>query len=245
VTKSDNRVEMAMLEHAVREDLDAHAPRRMAVLRPLKVVIGNLPEGHEEEMTVGNHPKDASLGSRQVAFSREIFIDRDDFAEIPPKGFKRLVPGGEVRLRNAYVIRCDEVIKDGTGQVVELRATADLDTLGRNPEGRKVKGVIHWVSGTRGLTAEIRLYDRLFRVPEPGIGGRDFLADMNPESLKVLQNAMVEPSLLGVSPGERFQFEREGYFVVDPDSTEDRPVFNLTVGLRDTWGKSQSKAGGA
>ncbi len=243
VTKSDNRVEMAMLEHAIRDDLDTHAPRRMAVLRPLRVVIDNLPEGHEEEMSASNHPKAAALGTRAVPFSREIFIDRNDFAEVPPKGFKRLVPGGEVRLRNAYVIRCDEVLKDGAGQVVELRATADLETLGRNPEGRKVAGVIHWVSATRGVQAEVRLYDRLFRVPEPGTGGRDFLADINPESLRVLTDSVVEPSLRGAPSGERFQFEREGYFVVDPDSAPERPVFNLTVGLRDTWGRSLSRDG--
>jgi glutaminyl-tRNA synthetase len=244
VTKSDNRVEMAMLEHAIRDDLDAHAPRRMAVLRPLKVVIENLPEGHEEDMTVRNHPKDSDLGERVVPFTREVYIDRNDFAEVPPKGFKRLVPGGEVRLRNAYVIRCDQVLKDAAGAVVELRATADLQTLGRNPEGRKVAGVVHWVSAARGVRAEIRLYDRLFRVPEPGTGGRDFLADINPESLRILTDAVVEPSLQGATPGERFQFEREGYFVADPDSSPERPVLNLTVGLRDTWGKTLSKGGG-
>ncbi|MGE5152966.1 MAG: glutamine--tRNA ligase/YqeY domain fusion protein [Bdellovibrio bacteriovorus] len=241
VTKADNRVEMALLEHAIRDDLDAHAPRRMAVLRPLKVIITNLPEGHTEVMTVSNHPKDGDLGTRSVPFSREIWIDRNDFAEVPPKGFKRLVPGGEVRLRNAYVIRCEEVVKDRAGEVLELRATADLATLGRNPEGRKVAGVIHWVSADRGVGAEVRLYDRLFRVPDPGTGGRDFLADINPESLVVLGDAVVEPALLGVQPGERFQFEREGYFVADPDGTPERPVFNLTVGLRDTWGKAQSR----
>ena len=244
VTKSDNRVEMAMLEHAIRDDLDAHAPRRMAVLRPLKVTIENLPEGHEEAMTVRNHPKDSDLGERVVPFTREVYIDRNDFAEVPPKGFKRLVPGGEVRLRNAYVIRCDQVLKDAAGEVVELRAAADLQTLGRNPEGRKVAGVVHWVSAARGVRAEIRLYDRLFRVPEPGTGGGDFLADINPESLRILTDAVVEPSLQGATPGERFQFEREGYFVADPDSTAERPVLNLTVGLRDTWGKTLSKGGG-
>ena len=241
VTKSDNRVEMAMLEHAIRDDLDAHAPRRMAVLRPLKVIIGNLPPELEQPVSAGNHPKDAAMGTRPVPFAREIFIDREDFAEDPPKGFKRLVPGGEARLRNAYVIRCDEVVRDDSGQVVELRASADLDTLGRNPEGRKVKGVIHWVPAEAGLRAEVRLYDRLFRVPDPGAGGGDFLADINPESLVVLTDAVVEPSLKGVTAGERFQFEREGYFVTDPDSTPERPVFNLTVGLKDTWGKTNAK----
>ncbi|HYN77801.1 MAG TPA: glutamine--tRNA ligase/YqeY domain fusion protein [Lamprocystis sp. (in: g-proteobacteria)] len=239
VTKSENMVEMAMLESAIREDLDATAPRRMAVLRPLKVVIENCPANQVTQMAAGNHPKDAGMGTRTVPFGREIAIDRNDFAELPPKGFKRLVPGGEVRLRNAYVIRCTEVIKNADGQVTELRATADLDTLGRNPEGRKVGGVIHWVSVSHGVRAEVRLYDRLSRVPVPGAGGGDFLADINPDSLTVLADSVVEPSLAGVQPGEHFQFEREGYFVADPDSTLERPVFNLTVGLRDTWAKAQ------
>ena len=239
VTKSENLVEMAMLENAIRTDLDASAPRRMAVLRPLKVVVENLPEGEVQRMAAGNHPKDESMGTRTVPFAREIYIDRTDFAEVPPKGFKRLVPEGEVRLRNAYVIRCDRVVKDAEGQVTELHATADLDTLGKSPEGRKVAGVIQWVPAAQGVQAEVRLYDRLCRVPNPGAGGSDFLADLNPDSLTVLTGAVVEPALLGVAPGERFQFEREGYFVADPDSTPERPVFNLTVGLRDTWGKGQ------
>ncbi len=239
VTKADNRVEMALLESAIRDDLDATAPRRMAVLRPLKVIIENIPANQIEEMEASNHPKDQSLGTRTVPFDREIYIDRNDFAEVPPKGFKRLVPGGEVRLRNAYVIRCDQVIKDASGQVIELRARADLATLGRNPEGRKVGGVIHWVSAFHGIHAEVRLYDRLCSVPVPGAGGGDFLADLNPESLTVLTDSVVEPALLGVAPGSRCQFEREGYFVADPDSTPERPVFNLTVGLKDTWGKAQ------
>ncbi len=239
VTKSDNMVEMAMLESAIREDLDAAAPRRMAVLRPLKVVIENIPAAQVEQLPAGNHPKDAALGTRTLPFDREIYIDRNDFSEQPPKGFKRLMPGTEVRLRNAYVIRCDQVIKDADGTVIELRATADLDTLGRNPEGRKVGGVIHWVSVAHGLTAELRLYDRLFRVPVPGAGGAGFLDDINHDSLVVLTDSVVEPALAGVAPGERFQFEREGYFVTDPDSTAQRPVFNLTVGLKDTWGKGQ------
>ena len=201
-----------MLEHAIRDDLDAHAPRRMAVLRPLKVVIGNLPTELEQPLSAGNHPKDAAMGTRPVPFAREIFIDREDFAEDPPKGFKRLVPGGEVRLRNAYVIRCDEVIKDDAGQVVELRASADLDTLGSNPEGRKVKGVIHWVPAQAGLCAEVRLYDRLFRVPDPGAGGGDFLADINPESLVVLTDAVVEPSLKGVHGRRSLPVRARGLF---------------------------------
>ncbi|EXJ14339.1 glutamine--tRNA ligase/YqeY domain fusion protein [Imhoffiella purpurea] len=239
VTKSDNLVEMALLESSIRDDLDANAPRRMAVLRPLKVVLTNYPEDRDERMEAGNHPKNASMGTRSVPFGREIHIDRTDFEEEPPKGFKRLVPGGEVRLRNAYVIRCDEVIKDAAGEVVELRASVDMETLGKNPEGRKVKGVIHWVSAEHGVSAEVRLYDRLFGVATPGAGGADYREAINPESLTVLTGCMLEPALRGVEPGERFQFEREGYFVADPDSTPDRPVFNLTVGLRDTWGKSR------
>jgi glutaminyl-tRNA synthetase len=212
----------------------------MAVLRPLKVVIANYPEDRTESIEAHNHPKDETLGLRAVPFGRELYIDRADFAEIPPKGFKRLIPGGEVRLRNAYVIRCEEVLKDAGGEIVELRVSADLDTLGRNPENRKVKGVIHWVSADHGVRAEVRLYDRLFRVPVPGAGGGDFRSDINPDSLQILTDAVLEPALQGAEAGSRFQFEREGYFVVDTDSTPQRPVFNLTVGLRDTWGKSQS-----
>ena len=178
------------------------------------------------------------MGTRALPFAREIYIDRNDFAEDPPKGFKRLVPGGEVRLRNAYVIRCDQVIKDAEGRVIELRATADLDTLGRNPEGRKVRGVIHWVSAAHAVRAEVRLYDRLFCVPVPGAGGGDFLADINPRSLVTLTDCALEPALARAKPGDRFQFEREGYFVADPDGTPERPVFNLTVGLRDTWARA-------
>ena len=239
VTKADNRVEMALLESAIRDDLDARVPRRMAVLRPLKVVIENIAEGQVEQMEADNHPKYAEMGTRQVPFAREIVIDRNDFAEHPPKGFKRLVPGGEVRLRHAYVIRCDQVIRDANGEVSELRATADLGTLGRNPEGRKVKGVIHWVAAAQGVPCEVRLYDRLCRVAVPGAGGGNFLDDLNPESLTVLTDSLVEPCLAGVAPGERCQFEREGYFVADADATPGRPVFNLTVGLKDTWGKAQ------
>lgn len=240
ITKSDNRVEMALLESAIRDDLDASAPRRMAVLRPLKVVILNYPEDRVESIASRNHPKDEGMGSRDIPFGRELYIDRNDFAVNPPKGFKRLVPGGEVRLRNAYVIRCDEVVEDAAGEIRELRVTADLETLGRDPEGRKVKGVIHWVSAAHGVRARVRLYDRLFRVPTPGAGGGDFRADINPDSLRVIEDAVLEPSLADARVAERFQFEREGYFVVDPDATPACPVFNLTVGLRDTWGKSQA-----
>jgi glutaminyl-tRNA synthetase len=237
VTKADNLVEMGMLENAIREDLDRTAPRAMAVLHPLKVVIDTYPEGQTEDLTASNHPKDESMGSRTIPFGRELYIDREDFAEVPPKGFKRLVPGGEVRLRHAYVIRCDQVIKDETGEVVELRCSYDPATLGKNPEGRKVKGVIHWVSTVHSAVAEVRLYDRLFQVPEPGAGKGDFLADLNPDALRTLTHCRVEPLLAAAGPGDRFQFEREGYFVVDPSSLPDRVVFNRTVGLRDTWAR--------
>jgi glutaminyl-tRNA synthetase len=241
VTKAENLVEMAMLENAIREDLDRTAPRAMAVLRPLKVVLENYAEGATEELTAANHPKDESMGSRTVPFGRELYIDREDFAEVPPKGFKRLTPGGEVRLRHAYVIRCDQVIKDETGEVVELRCSYDPATLGKNPEGRKVKGVIHWVSASHSAAAEVRLYDRLFRVPEPGARKGDFLTDLNPDSLRTLTLCRVEPLLAAVGPGKRFQFEREGYFVVDPSSLPERPIFNRTVGLRDTWARIEQQ----
>jgi glutaminyl-tRNA synthetase len=211
----------------------------MAVLHPLKVVLTDLPADAPTEITAGNHPKNEAMGERRVAFGAQLYIDRSDFAEDPPKGFKRLVPGGEVRLRNAYVIRCDEVIKDGSGEVIELRCSVDPDTLGRKPEGRKVKGVIHWVCAEAGVRAEVRLYDRLFNVPQPGSGGRDFRDDLNGDSLRTLTHCVVEPSAATAEAGTRFQFEREGYFVVDPQSTPERPLFNRTVTLKDTWGKTQ------
>jgi len=246
VTKADNLVELAMLESAVREDLDRKARRAMAVLRPLKLVIESYPEDRTELLTVPNHPKDATRGTRTIPFSGALYIDRDDFMEEPVKGFKRLIPGGEVRLRNAYVVRCVRVVRDETGAIIELRCTHDPDTLGKNPTDRKVKGVIHWVSASHAVAAEVRLYDRLFSVPEPGGGGRDFRADLNPDSLQVLTHCFLEPSLATARPGDRFQFEREGYFVADPDSRPGRPVFNRTVTLRDTWarrGKGQKVQG--
>jgi glutaminyl-tRNA synthetase len=239
VTKSDNRVEMAMLESAIRDDLDASAPRRMAVLRPLKVIIEDYTADRMEHLRAANHPKDPAQGEREIPFCRELYIDRGDFAEDPPKGFKRLVPGGEVRLRHSYVIRCEEVVKDDAGAVIALRASHDPETLGANPVGRKVKGVIHWVPADRAVPAEVRLYDRLFCVPEPGANERDFRDDINPESLITLTGSLVEPALADAQPGERFQFEREGYFAVDPDSHSGRLCFNRTVGLRDSWGKTQ------
>jgi glutaminyl-tRNA synthetase len=243
VTKSDNNVEMGLLENCVREDLNRHAPRRMAVLHPLKVVIENYPDGKVEELQAANHPQDESMGTRTVSFCRELYIDREDFREQAPSKFKRLVTGGEVRLRNAYVIRCDEVIKDSLGEVIELRCSYDPDTLAKNPEGRKVKGVIHWVSARHGVEAEVRLYDRLFNHPSPGAGkdGTDYLEHLNPESLLTLTHCYLEASLADAKPGERFQFEREGYFCVDPDHSHNRPMFNRTVTLRDSWAKIEQK----
>jgi glutaminyl-tRNA synthetase len=239
VTKADNLVEIGLLESLIRDELDATAPRAMAVLNPLRVVLTDLPADAPSAVEARNHPKDEAMGVRSVPLGATLFIDRSDFEEQPPKGFKRLVPGGEVRLRNSYVIRCDEVIKGEDGTVTELRCSVDPQTLGKNPEGRKVKGVIHWVAAESAVEAEVRLYDRLFTVPQPGANGRDFREDLNPESLRTLGRAMLEPSLAIAEPGMRFQFEREGYFVVDPSSTPQRLVLNRTATLRDTWAKVQ------
>ena len=236
VTRSDSTVEMGALENAIRSDLDVHAPRRMAVLRPLKVVITNYPEDQVESLQGPNHPKNEAMGARELLLTREIYIDREDFREEANKKYKRLVLGKEVRLRNAYVIRADEVIRDEVGEIREIHCSYDPETLGRNPEGRKVRGVIHWVSAGKGVPAQIRLYDRLFRVPTPGKDG-DFLSDLNPESLSVLTDCVVEPSLARVEAGARFQFEREGYFCRDIEDADDGgPVFNRVVSLRDSWG---------
>jgi glutaminyl-tRNA synthetase len=241
VTKSDNIVEVAALEHAIREDLNRNAQRRMAVLRPLKVVIENYPEGGSEELEAVNHPDDAAAGTRKVPFGREIYIDRADFMEDPPKKFFRLAPGREVRLRYAFFLTCREVVKDASGEIVELRCTYDPETRGGNaPDGRKVKATIHWVSAVHALNAEVRLYDHLFTRPDPGADG-DFLADINPESLTVLKDCKLEPALADVTTGAAVQFEREGYFCPDSDSTPQRLVFNRTLGLRDTWAKVQAK----
>lgn len=236
VTKSDGTIEMGVLENSIRTDLEAKAPRRMAVLNPLKVVITNYDEAKTELLQGPNHPKDESMGSREIMMSREIYIDKDDFREQANKKFKRLVLDGEVRLRNSYVLRADEAIKDESGEIVELRCTYDPATLGVNPEGRKVRGVIHWVSAASAVTAEVRLYDRLFKVANPGKNG-DFLDDLNPDSLQILSGCKVEMSLKDVEAGYTCQFEREGYFTRDLDVTEDgQPVFNRVVALRDTWG---------
>ena len=242
VTKADNSIEMGVLESCIREDLDANAERRMAVMKPVKVVITNWPEGESEELAAPNHPKDESRGSRRIRMSREIFIDREDFREQANRKYKRLVLGDEVRLRNSYVIRADEVVKGDDGEIVELRCSYDPATLGVNPPDRKVRGVIHWVSAEFGKQAEVRLYDRLFNHPAPDADKEieDWKQHLNPESLVVIDHAWVEPLLAEAEPGERFQFEREGYFSRDP-KISDRLVFNRVVTLRDSWAKIEQK----
>ncbi len=241
VAKRESVVEYAALEHEVRDVLNRTAPRRMAVLRPLKVVLTNYPEERVEEIEVGNNPEDAQAGTRRVPFARELYIERDDFMEDPPKRFFRLAPGREVRLRAAYFIICQEMIKDAAGQVAELRCTYDPATRGGSaPDGRSPKATLHWVSARHARPAEVRLYDHLFTRPDPGAGG-DLLADLSPRSEEVLPLVWVEPALHGLPAGERVQFERLGYFVVDPDSTAERTVFNRTVTLRDTWARVQAK----
>ena len=241
ISKSDGLVEMAMLEHCIRELLNVEAPRRMAVLRPLKVVIENYPECESEMLPAQNHPGNADMGSREVPFSRELYIERDDFMEDPPKKFFRLGPGREVRLRYAYFITCQAVVKDAGGDVVELRCTYDPATKGGNAsDGRKVKGTIHWLSVAHAAAAEVRLYDYLFNSEEPP-SGDDFLSDVNPNSLEVLAQAWVEPGLAALPPGQTVQFERLGYFCHEPDplpaSKSGTLVFNRTLGLRDSWAK--------
>ena len=244
VTKADNIVEMGVLEDCIRNDLNEKAPRRMAVLQPLKVVITNYPDDKHEELSAANHPQDETMGSRILHFCNELYIDQSDFEEVPPKKYKRLSPGVEVRLRNAYVIRCDEVIKDAHGDIIELHCSYDSDTLGKNPEGRKVKGVIHWVSARHAVEAEVRLYDRLFTHPNPDASkdGKDYKEHINPDSLRTLTNCFLEWSLGDAAPGGQFQFEREGYFCLDPMHLPgNKPIFNRTVTLRDTWAKITQK----
>jgi glutaminyl-tRNA synthetase len=237
VAKRENLIDVGLLEFCVREDLNARAPRAMGVLKPLKLVIENYPEGQSEGFEVANHPDNGSMGTRAVPFGREIYIERDDFEEVPPKKFFRLAPGREVRLRGAYLITCNEVIKDASGAITELRCTYDPATRGGDaPDGRKVKGTLHWVSAAHAVDAEVRLYDRLFTVEMPGSGDADFLTQINPHALDVLMGCKLEPSLATAIPGGRFQFERLGYFCVDKDSTPGRPVFNRTVTLKDSWG---------
>ena len=237
VAKRQNVIEIALLEHAIRDDLNARASRVLAVLRPLKVVIENYPEDQVEHLDAVNNPEAPDAGSRKVPFSRELYIERDDFMEDPPKKFFRLALGREVRLRYGYFITCTDVVKDEAGEVVELRCTYDPETRGgQSPDGRKVKGTIHWVSARHAVEAEVRLYEHLFTSERPDEED-DFLSTLNPDSLEVVADAKVEPSLADARPGERFQFERLGYFAVDPDSKPGAPVFNRTVSLRDTWAK--------
>ncbi|HIM83186.1 MAG TPA: glutamine--tRNA ligase/YqeY domain fusion protein [Candidatus Marinimicrobia bacterium] len=239
IAKREGVADVGLLEYCIRQDLNRHAERRMAVLNPLKVVITNYPESESEELEAINNPEDESAGKRKVPFSRELFIERDDFREDPPKKFFRLAPGREVRLRYAYFLKCEDIVKDDSGEIIELRCSYDPKTKGGSaPDGRKVRGTIHWVSAQHAVSPEIRLYDRLFLSPEPGSGSDDFKADINPDSLEILTNCKLEPSLINAKASEHYQFERVGYFNVDPlDSREGSPVFNRTVTLRDTWAK--------
>jgi glutaminyl-tRNA synthetase len=236
ITKKDSWIEMGVLESCIREDLNDNAPRAMAVLKPLRVIIENYQEDQVEQLEVANHPQKPELGKRKIPFSKVVLIEQEDFAEVPPPKFKRLIEGGEVRLRSAYVIKCQQVIKDNQGQITELRCTYDPDTLGKKPEGRKVKGVIHWVSERHALPAEVRLYDRLFKLPNPD-AKNNFLDALNPNSIKILTDVMVEPSLVQAEPLSRYQFERIGYFCLDSVDNKNtgKLTFNRTVTLRDTW----------
>jgi glutaminyl-tRNA synthetase len=245
VSKTNGTTELALLEYFLREDLNKRAARVMAVLRPLRVVIDNYPEGQVEYMEAVNNPEDASMGTRSVPFSRVLYIEQDDFREDPPKQYFRLSPGREVRLRYAYFITCTRVVKDDKGQIVEIHCTYDPATRGGNaPDGRKVKSTIHWVSAEHAVDAEVRLYDNLFTKEDPNQveEGQDFTANLNPNSLEVVSGAKLEPSLKGASPASRYQFERLGYFAVDLDTTPEKLVFNRTVALRDTWAKIEKKS---
>ncbi len=243
VAKANSLVDVGMLEHSIREVLNKSALRRMAVLRPLKVVIENYPEGAGEELEAVNHPEDPAAGVRRIRFGREIYVERDDFMEAPPKKFHRLSPGREVRLRYAYFITCREVVKNAAGEVTELRCTYDPATSGGNaPDGRKVQATLHWVAAGDALPAEVRLYNQLFTRPDPNAG--NFAADLNPNSLEVLSDCRIEPALATGNSPEPVQFERQGYFCRDPDSAPGRLVFNRTVGLRDTWAKVSGGTGG-
>jgi glutaminyl-tRNA synthetase len=241
ITKYNALTDVAVLEYAIREALNRRALRRLAVLRPLKIVIINYPEGKVEQLSATNNPEDPGAGSRQLPFSRELFIESEDFLESAPPKFFRLRPGGEVRLKYAYIIKCDEVVKDAQGNVVELRCTADLQSKTGGPtSGRKIKGTIHWVSAAHAIDAEVRLYERLFTVPEPDADG-DFKAHLNPQSLEVV-TAKCEPCLADARPDQRYQFERLAYFTLDRDTKPGRPVFNRTITLKDAWAKAAQKS---
>ena len=239
VSRSEGTVDLSMLEHCVREDLDQCASRVMCVLNPMKVTIRNIKESEVENLSLQNHPKNESMGTRTVPFTREIYIDRSDFEENPAPGFKRLVLGGEVRLRGSYVIKCEEILRDSEGEIIELICSADRETLGRRPEGRKVKGVIHWVSAVYGQEVSLMLYDRLFMVENPEAKEiTDYKEFLNPESLSVVKNCVIEPSALESRERKHYQFEREGYFILDIElESKEYPVFNRTITLRDSWGK--------
>jgi glutaminyl-tRNA synthetase len=242
ITKKDNLIELGSLENCLREELNETAPRRFAVLRPLKVVIENYPQDKEELLDAANHPNRPDLGSRQIPFCREIYIESDDFREDPPRKFRRLSPGSEVRLRYGYIIKCEEVIKDQSGEVIELRCSYDPETRsGSEQAQRKVKGTIHWVSARHAIQRELHLYDRLFIAPNPDQGTGDFKRHLNPDSLEILKNSMLEPILEAAKPAERFQFERQGYFTIDTEFP-DRSVFSRTVTLRDSWAKIERQA---
>jgi glutaminyl-tRNA synthetase len=243
VAKRDNVIDVALLEFSIREDLNLYASRVMAVTRPLKLIITNYPEDQVEWLETINNPEDTSMGTRKVPFSRELYIEQDDFMENPPRQFFRLSTGNEVRLKSAFIIKCEKAIKDQSGKINELHCTYDPETRsGGNLSNRKVKSTIHWVSAKHAIPAEIRLYDRLFNKEDPDIAeeGKDFISNLNPDSLEIL-NGYVEPSLKGSRPLEKFQFQRLGYFCVDPDSSDDKLVFNRTVPLKDTWAKIQAK----
>jgi glutaminyl-tRNA synthetase len=245
VSKTNGSIELAMLEHFVREDLNKRAPRAMAVLRPLKVVVDNYPETQVEEMDAVNNPEDPNAGSRKVPFSRTLYIEQDDFREDPPKQYYRLSPGREVRLRYGYFVTCTSVVKNDQGEVIEVHCSYDPATRGGNnpPDGRKVKSTIHWVSAAHAVNAEVRIYENLFTIEDPNqtAEGQDFTASLSPNSLEVLTQCKLEPSLANAAPGTRYQFERLGYFCADPDSTPAKPVFNRTVALKDTWAKIEKK----
>lgn len=241
VAKTNSMVDYALLEHCVREDLNAGAPRMMAVLRPLKVIIDNYPEGQVEWFDVENNPENLEMGTRKVPFSREVYIEQDDFMENPPNKYFRLYPGNEVRLKNAYFIKCNDVVKDGEGNITELHCSYDPASKGGNsPDGRKVKGTLHWVSTAHAIDADIRLYDHLFTDPDPG-AAEDLHSIISPNSLEVLKGCKLEPNLASTKPGDHYQFLRMGYFCTDKDSAPDRLVFNRTVGLKDSWGKEVKK----
>jgi glutaminyl-tRNA synthetase len=246
VSRTNGITDFAMLEHFVREDLNKHAPRVMAVLNPLKVIIDNYPEGQSEEVDAINNPEDASAGTRKVPFSKTLYIEQDDFREVPPPKFYRLSPGKEVRLRYGYFITAQNVEKNDRGEVVAVHCTYDPVTKGGNsPDGRKVKSTIHWVSAEHAIDAEVRIYDKLFtkEIPDDAPEGQDFIANLNPKSLEVIPYAKLEPSLASAPVEARFQFERLGYFCVDPDSRPGHPVFNRTVALKDAWAKIEKKSG--